>query len=285
MPNSQLTAATAALTKAKKEAAARLKEEAEWKAEMVAVTKEEFMEFGHAVVEPGYSYYTRLYNTPGGEMCDLKAAFRGASVFDCLKLKQMSKETAELLIDDLAKFEFLEFTPELLAGLKEELPEVLRQARVPFDFSSVPGAAKYDAALARKLIRKADKAASTPSAAAAAAAADVDEGEKEDEDESDKDEGDASRTAARVIDADKWEDDPIERARRIWEWWKARVKGVSFFKYWPLALRLVVLVQPSSAFVERVFSEIKLIIEQIGVSSLEETIEARTMVRCTRFFK
>ena len=89
--------------------------------------------------------------------------------------------------------------------------------------------------------------------------------------------------AARVIDADKWEDDPIERARRIWEWWKARVKGVSFFKYWPLALRLVVLVQPSSAFVERVFSEIKLIIEQIGVSSLEETIEARTMVRCNRF--
>ena len=129
----------------------------------------------------------------------------------------MSKETAELLIDDLAKFEFLEFTPELLAGLKEELPEVLRQARVPFDFSSVPGAAKYDAALARKLIRKADKAASTPSAAAAAAA-DVDEGEEEDEDESDKDEGDTSRTAARVIDADKWEDDPIERARRIWEW-------------------------------------------------------------------
>ena len=103
-------------------------------------------------------------------MYDLKAAFRGASVFDCLKLKQMSKETAELLIDDLAKFEFLESTPELLAGLKEELPEVLRQARVPFDFSSVPGAAKYDAALARKLKRKADKAASTPSVAAAAAA-------------------------------------------------------------------------------------------------------------------
>ena len=29
-------------------------------------------------------------------------------------------------------------------------------------------------------------------------------GEEEDEDESDKDEGDASRTAARVIDAEKW---------------------------------------------------------------------------------
>ena len=53
-----------------------------------------------------------------------------------------------------------------------------------------------------------------------------------------------------------------------------------FFNFWPIALRLVVLVQPSSAFVERFFSQIKLIIEQIGVSGLEGTVEARTMVRC-----
>jgi hypothetical protein len=163
--------------------------------------------------------------------------------------------------------------------LKEELPELLRQARVPFDFSSVPGAAKYDASLARKLKRKADKAASTPSAAAAAASDDEGDDDESDDDDDDDDEGDdegddeddvvkaATRTAARVIDAEKWEADPIERARRILEWWKARVKGVTFFKYWPLALRLVVLVQPSSAFVERVFSQIKLIIEQIGVES------------------
>ena len=53
-----------------------------------------------------------------------------------------------------------------------------------------------------------------------------------------------------------------------------------FFNFWSTALRLVVLVQPSSAFAERVFSQIKLIIEQIGVSGLEVTVEARTMVRC-----
>ena len=132
--------------------------------------------------------------------------------------------------------------------MKEELPELPRQARVPFDFSSVPGAAKYDASLARKLKRKADKAASTPSAAAAAAAAAAasdDEGDDDesDDDDDDDDEGDdegddeddvvkaATRTAARVIDAEKWEADPIERARRIWGWWKARLKGVSFFKH------------------------------------------------------
>ena len=59
-----------------------------------------------------------------------------------------------------------------------------------------------------------------------------------------------------------------------------RIKGVAFFRSWPIALRLAVLVQPSSAFVERAFSQIKLILKQTGVSSLEENIEARVLVRC-----
>jgi hypothetical protein len=91
----------------------------------------------------------------------------------------------------------------------------------------------------------------------------------------------AIRTVARVVDADKWENDPSEKARRFWEWWVTRANDTTkFFNFWSTALRLVVLVQPSSAFVERVFSQIKLIIEQIGVSGLEVTVEARTMVRC-----
>jgi len=74
-----------------------------------------------------------------------------------------------------------------------------------------------------------------------------------------------------------WKDYPPEKARRIFEWWKPRV---SFFKFWPTALRLVVLVQPSSAFVERVFSQVKRILDQTGVNGLEESIEARVFVRC-----
>jgi hypothetical protein len=77
---------------------------------------------------------------------------------------------------------------------------------------------------------------------------------------------------------ESWENDPTEKARRIWEWWKARLSA--YVRFWPTALRLVVLVQPSSAFVERVFSQIKLILEQTGVSGLEESIEARVLVRC-----
>jgi len=91
----------------------------------------------------------------------------------------------------------------------------------------------------------------------------------------------AIRTVARVVDADKWENGPSEKAREFWEWWMTRANDTTkFFNFWATALQLVVLVQPSGAFVERGFSQIKLIIEQIGVSGLEVTVEARTIVRC-----
>jgi len=41
-------------------------------------------------------------------------------------------------------------------------------------------------------------------------------------------------------------------------------------------------VQPSSADVERLFSQLKLVIQQIGVMGLEQTIETRVMVRVNK---
>ena len=58
-----------------------------------------------------------------------------------------------------------------------------------------------------------------------------------------------------------------------------RVHGVNLFKFWPLALRLVALLQPSSARMERIFSQLKLNLEALGLSSLEKTVEARLFVR------
>ena len=43
------------------------------------------------------------------------------------------------------------------------------------------------------------------------------------------------------------------------------------------------LVPVSSAFVERVFSQVKFIIESVGQSLLEETLEARVMERVDRY--
>jgi len=55
------------------------------------------------------------------------------------------------------------------------------------------------------------------------------------------------------------------KARRMWEWWRAH--------------RLVALVQIFSASVERVFRQVKFIVETIGVSALGDTMETRLMSR------
>ena len=62
-------------------------------------------------------------------------------------------------------------------------------------------------------------------------------------------------------------------------WWRAKRWDASLHHFtW--AARLVVLVQLSSASCERVFSQVKLIVETCGVSPLEETLETRLMERC-----
>ena len=205
----------------------------------------------------------------------------------------MALGTAELLIDDLALFQFPDFTPEFLDNLKKELPALKQQAEKDFDWSAVPGAKEYDDRLARKLKAKASKAkaaagggdgdgGSSSLAAASSSSSVADNGgddEENEEDEEAEELAGKAKKSFREDDAVSWETSPAEKARRIFEWWKIRV---SVFKYWPTALRLVVLVQPSSAFVERAFSQIKLIIEQVGESGLEETLEARALVRCNK---
>lgn len=67
----------------------------------------------------------------------------------------MSVASLEILIDLLANFGFPEFTEELFVGMKAELPELIRHANRPFDYSKVPGAVEYDAAFARRKQRAA----------------------------------------------------------------------------------------------------------------------------------
>ena len=45
--------------------------------------------------------------------------------------------------------------------------------------------------------------------------------------------------------------------------------------YWNVALRLVVLVQPPSASAERVFTQLKLILETCGDSMFAQTLRVR----------
>lgn len=73
-----------------------------------------------------------------------------------------------------------------------------------------------------------------------------------------------------------WYDDRIKQSRRVWEWW--RIKGIKSH-YFFSAARLVAIVPLSSASVERVFSQVKFIIETVGINVLEETLETRVMER------
>ena len=55
------------------------------------------------------------------------------------------------------------------------------------------------------------------------------------------------------------------------------------FNYFFTAARLVALVPISSAAVERVFNQVKLIIDTIGQSCLEETLETHLMERTNKY--
>ena len=57
------------------------------------------------------------------------------------------------------------------------------------------------------------------------------------------------------------------------------------FSAFDRAVRVVALIQPSSASVERVFSQLKLILDEIGEISLHDNIEARLMARVNKNMK
>ena len=154
-----------------------------------------------------------------------------------------------MLADDLLRFGFPELTAEFMRGFKLEMRKMQEQAQKQFAWDELPGAAKYDADLRNEL------------AALDAANADPHDGTREPP---------SPRT---------WREDPNERARRMWLWWKIRVYEVEDYQYANIALRLVALAQPSSCSLERDFSQLKLIVETCG-HMLQSTLESRMYERC-----
>jgi hypothetical protein len=156
--------------------------------------------------------------------------------------------------------------------MKAELPEVIRNAKQPFDYSEMEGAAEYDAALLQA--RRKRTAAAAPAAAAAAPAA-PSTAPAAAAPAAPATAPAAAAAPARVATFSTWKNGPMEAARRIWQLWWVHVWKVSVFNYWPLALRLVALVQTPSARIKRVFLQLKLFLESIGYLALEKTAEAR----------
>ena len=80
---------------------------------------------------------------------------------------------------------------------------------------------------------------------------------------------------------DNWQNDPAERARRIYHWWVTHITADrSKMFYFSEALRLIVLVQPSSAAVERVFSQLQYIRHICGDKMLADMLNLRLLLRC-----
>ncbi len=75
---------------------------------------------------------------------------------------------------------------------------------------------------------------------------------------------------------DTWKVDEAEVSRRIWEWWVVHRGKFTFFQD---AVRLVVLVQASSAGVERVFSLFKYIMETCQDHALADQLQLRLFTK------
>jgi hypothetical protein len=88
--------------------------------------------------------------------------------------------------------------------------------------------------------------------------------------------GAAQWAAAQKDNGKPWQLDTSEKCRRVWEWWIIHRHNLTFFK---VAVRLVVLIQVSSAAVERIFSQLKLILETTQQHTLHDAIELRLFER------
>ena len=71
-----------------------------------------------------------------------------------------------------------------------------------------------------------------------------------------------------------------ERSRRVYDWWRMLLNekqgDVPAFKK---AVKLLACVQVSSAFVERVFSQLAFIRRAVGDSASRDVLELRTLIR------
>lgn len=77
-------------------------------------------------------------------------------------------------------------------------------------------------------------------------------------------------------DRDLWRTDESARAKCIWKWWASRQQR---YKAFGNAVKIVALIQTSSAAVERAFSQLKEITLSIGMNALQDNYELRMMRR------
>ena len=207
-------------------------------------TFEGFKELGMEAAAPMIKEYIRLFISADGDYHQCVEAYIAARLLNPLAARYMINiELEEAIRDGLCHFGFDEFRRG--SGLLDGMIGEIAKYRAAIDSTGANFWSQVEGA------------------------------EKYDKDLREKAEEDPVKYAGRT-----WMDDRVETARRVWEWWRAKRH---LFTYFSMAARLVATVLISSAAVERVFSQIKLIVEAVGNSALEETLETRVMERVNMY--
>ena len=203
-----------------------------------AQTKETLLEHAKQLLAPCTEYYKDLFQSEEGDNHDMRVMAEAAQIFNPIFLATLSdadvESTLHFLADKLVAFGYRHFNPRFIKDLKNEMHDVVREAKRDHDLGRLKASDKYKTRLQRRIKRKKDT-------------------------------------------VDDFKKDPGEYAERIWQWWGPRKK--MFPKHYT-AIRLVVLTQTSSCFVERVFSKLKLIRDAVGDNMLEDITEIRVLVQC-----
>ena len=209
------------------------------------ITKEDFYKHGIDVVHPIFKDYRRLFLDEGGDFKELTVAYYAARILNPLVAFGMSAPAIEAAANELKAFGFDEFRDGngIIDDMIQEIPRYLALVQG----TGEPFWNQVEGA-SKYDADLAKKAVENPAA----------------------------------YDGKTWKDDPIEKARRVWEWWRAHRADPGITRF-VMAARLVALVQVSSASVERTFSQVKLICESSGVTPLEETIICRVFERCNDY--
>jgi hypothetical protein len=224
-----------------------------WEEQATAKSKDDFIAHARKAVQPAFGYYTATFQTEAGDMNGVRMMCEAAKIFDPFFLKASSIATIELLVDLLKYYEYPEFDDStFLEALKKEIEPAIADAKLLYDWESDKGSQQYTRRAARRKNRRNRQKSLSCS--------DTDtNNEDNNEDDEMLDDEDEAGTMNVEDTYDSWMDDPGERSRRILCWWQTRMVEVKTNKFpaFKTALRLVLLTQLSSAFVERVFSRLE----------------------------
>ena len=169
--------------------------------------------------------------THDADVIRTKNAYLACKVFDILYLRtEPSITDLELMIDDIAFFQFPEFTVEFLQQMKDELPNLLRLVSTndfDFDARDVGGKKYNDRVITRA--RRARKRAIVLEVAMQAHENEFNHGDNVIPINIEEKIAHVDNVMNLLNDTDfrvmEWKNDPGERSRRLYAWWRSIMNG------------------------------------------------------------